>query len=47
MQAEEPQVARSLGEPLGGLAGRRGGRTCRGEPGPDGGNRGTILQKKI
>jgi hypothetical protein len=27
----------------GGLVGRCGGRTCRGESGPDGGNRGTRL----
>jgi hypothetical protein len=47
VQAEEPQVARSPGNHLGGLAGHRGGRTCRGESGPDGGNHGTRLQKKI
>jgi hypothetical protein len=40
VQAEEPQGDRCLGEPSGGLPGHRGGRTYRGESGPDGGNHG-------
>jgi hypothetical protein len=35
------------GNHRGGLASHRGGRTCRGESGPDGGNRVTRFQKKI
>jgi hypothetical protein len=47
VRVEEPQVSRSPGEPQSRLASYRGGRTYRGESGPDGGNRGTRLQKKI